>query len=103
MSTMLRSRARRRIIRRVETGAEQGHHPNPSPEGEGEEEMTPAARLQTAIEILDAIAAAAREGGPPADAIFAAAMRARRYRSEEPTSELPSLKRLSYAVFCSKT
>lgn len=41
--------------------------------------MTPAARLQTAIEILDAIAASAREGGPPADAIFAEAMRARRY------------------------
>src|SRR3546814_19226512 len=33
----------------------------------------------TAIEILDAIAAAAREGGAPADAIFAEAMRARRY------------------------
>ena len=41
--------------------------------------MTPAARVQTAIEILDAIAAAARDGGPPADAIFAEAMRARRY------------------------
>ena len=41
--------------------------------------MTPAARLQTAIEILAAIAASAREGGPPADAIFAEAMRARRY------------------------
>ena len=41
--------------------------------------MTPAARLQTSIEILDAIAAAAREGGAPADAIFAEAMRARRY------------------------
>ncbi|WP_374525451.1 RsmB/NOP family class I SAM-dependent RNA methyltransferase [Sphingopyxis sp.] len=41
--------------------------------------MTPAARLQTAIEILDAIAASAREGGAPADAIFAEAMRARRY------------------------
>ena len=41
--------------------------------------MTPAARVQTAIEILDVIAAAAREGGPPADAIFAEAMRARRY------------------------
>src|SRR3546814_4103016 len=94
--------------------------------------MTPAARLQTAIEILDAIAAAAREGGPPADAIFAAAMRARRYagskdrrairghvydavrlvrsappsdeadRSEEHTSELQSLMRISYAVFCLK-
>lgn len=41
--------------------------------------MTPAARVQTAIEILDAIAAAAREGGAPADAILAEAMRARRY------------------------
>jgi 16S rRNA (cytosine967-C5)-methyltransferase len=41
--------------------------------------MTPAARIQTAIEILDAIALAAREGGAPADAIFAEAMRARRY------------------------
>lgn len=41
--------------------------------------MTPAARIQTAIEILDAIALAAREGGAPADAIFAEATRARRY------------------------
>ena len=41
--------------------------------------MTPAARVQTAIEILDAIAASAREGGAPADAIFGEAMRARRY------------------------
>lgn len=41
--------------------------------------MTPAARIQAAIEILDAIAASAREGGAPADAIFAEAMRARRY------------------------
>ncbi|MBL0916310.1 MAG: RsmB/NOP family class I SAM-dependent RNA methyltransferase, partial [Sphingopyxis sp.] len=41
--------------------------------------MTPAARIQAAIEILDAIAASAREGGAPADVIFAEAMRARRY------------------------
>lgn len=41
--------------------------------------MTPAARVQTAIEILDAIAASARDGGPPADTIFADAMRQRRY------------------------
>jgi len=41
--------------------------------------MTPAARVQAAIEILDAIAAAAREGGAPADALFAEAMRQRRY------------------------
>ena len=41
--------------------------------------MTPAARVQAAIEILDAIAASAREGGAPADSLFSAAMRARRY------------------------
>lgn len=41
--------------------------------------MTPAARVQTAIEILDVIAQSARDGGAPADAIFAEAMRARRY------------------------
>jgi 16S rRNA (cytosine967-C5)-methyltransferase len=41
--------------------------------------MTPTARVQTAIEILDVIAASARDGGPPADTIFADAMRARRY------------------------
>ena len=41
--------------------------------------MTPAARVQTAIEILDTIAASARDGGAPADAIFAEAMRVRRY------------------------
>ena len=41
--------------------------------------MTPAARVQTAIEILDSIAASARDNGPPADTIFAEAMRARRY------------------------
>ncbi len=41
--------------------------------------MTPAARVQTAIEILDVIAQSARDGGAPADAIFADAMRARRY------------------------
>lgn len=41
--------------------------------------MTPAARVQAAIEILDVIAASARDGGAPADAIFSEAMRARRY------------------------
>lgn len=41
--------------------------------------MTPAARIQTAIEITDAIARAAREGGAPADSIFSEAMRQRRY------------------------
>ena len=41
--------------------------------------MTPAARVQAAIEILDAIALAAREGGAPADTLVAEAMRQRRY------------------------
>lgn len=41
--------------------------------------MTPAARIQAAIEIIDAIARAARDGGAPADAIFAETMRQRRY------------------------
>ena len=41
--------------------------------------MTPAARVQTAIEILDVVAISARDGGPPADAILSEAMRQRRY------------------------
>jgi 16S rRNA (cytosine967-C5)-methyltransferase len=41
--------------------------------------MTPAARIQAAIEIVDAIARSARDGGAPADAVFTEAMRQRRY------------------------
>ena len=41
--------------------------------------MTPAARVQAAIELLDSIAAAAREAGPAADTIIAAYFRERRY------------------------
>ena len=41
--------------------------------------MTPGARVQAAIEILDAVIAAAREAGPPADRIVADYFRARRY------------------------
>lgn len=41
--------------------------------------MTPAARIQAAIEIIEAIAAAARDGGAPADTILSEAMRQRRY------------------------
>jgi len=41
--------------------------------------MTPAARLQAAIEILDAVIAAARDDGPPADAIVTRYFKARRY------------------------
>ena len=41
--------------------------------------MRPSARLQAAIEIVDAVIAAAREGGPPADAIVRDYFRTRRY------------------------
>ncbi|HEV2594791.1 MAG TPA: RsmB/NOP family class I SAM-dependent RNA methyltransferase [Sphingomicrobium sp.] len=41
--------------------------------------MTPAARLQAAIEILDAIIASVREDGPPADAIVTRYFKQRRY------------------------
>ena len=41
--------------------------------------MTPAARLQAAIELLDAIIAAARDAGPAADTVIAAYFKARRY------------------------
>ncbi len=41
--------------------------------------MTPAARVQAAIELLDLIIAAARENGPPADRLLAEGFRQRRY------------------------
>ena len=41
--------------------------------------MTPAARLQTAIELLDTIIAAARDNGPAADTVIAQGFKARRY------------------------
>jgi 16S rRNA (cytosine967-C5)-methyltransferase len=41
--------------------------------------MTPAARLQAAIEILDEVIASAREDGPPADAIVTRYFKTRRY------------------------
>lgn len=41
--------------------------------------MTPAARLQTAIEMIDAILAATRDNGAAADSVIAQAFRARRY------------------------
>ncbi|HEX5259186.1 MAG TPA: RsmB/NOP family class I SAM-dependent RNA methyltransferase [Sphingomicrobium sp.] len=41
--------------------------------------MTPAARLQAAIEILDAVVASAREDGPPADSIVTRYFKHRRY------------------------
>ncbi len=41
--------------------------------------MTPAARLQAAIEILDEVIASAREDGPPADTIVTRYFKHRRY------------------------
>jgi len=41
--------------------------------------MTPAARLQAAIEIVDEVIAAARDNGPPADAIVTRYFKQRRY------------------------
>ncbi|WP_347717760.1 RsmB/NOP family class I SAM-dependent RNA methyltransferase [Sphingomonas sp.] len=41
--------------------------------------MTPSARVQAAIEILDQVVASARDDGPPADAIVTAYFKTRRY------------------------
>jgi 16S rRNA (cytosine967-C5)-methyltransferase len=41
--------------------------------------MTPAARAQAAIEVLDLVIASARKDGPPADAIVSAYFKTRRY------------------------
>ena len=41
--------------------------------------MTPAARLQAAIEIVDEVVEAARSDGPPADAIVTRYFKQRRY------------------------
>ena len=41
--------------------------------------MTPAARIQSAIDILDKVIAAARENGPPADRVIADWAKANRY------------------------
>jgi len=41
--------------------------------------MTPSARVQAAIEILDLVIASARDDGPPADAVVQAYFKARRY------------------------
>src|SRR5678816_2806257 len=41
--------------------------------------MTPAARLQAAIEVLDEVIASARSDGPPADAIVTRYFKQRRY------------------------
>jgi 16S rRNA (cytosine967-C5)-methyltransferase len=45
--------------------------------------MTPAARVQTSIELLDAIIVAARDGGPAADAIIQRSFKQRRYAGSQ--------------------
>src|SRR6185312_6530907 len=41
--------------------------------------MTPAARLQAAIEVLDEVISSARDGGPPADSLVTRYFKHRRY------------------------
>ena len=41
--------------------------------------MTPAARVQAAIEILDEVIGSARDDGPPADTIVTRYFKTRRY------------------------
>jgi len=41
--------------------------------------MTPSARIQAAIDLLDAIIASARDGGPAADTLIARYFNERRY------------------------
>src|SRR3982751_5040958 len=41
--------------------------------------MTPAARVQAAIEVLDEVAASARDDGPPEDSIVTRYFKQRRY------------------------
>ncbi len=57
--------------------------------------MTPSARVQAAIEILDLVIAAARAGGAPADRIVADWFRARRFAG---SSDRRAVRELAYAA-----
>lgn len=57
--------------------------------------MTPSARVQAAIELLDAIIAAAREGGAPADRLIGDYFRARRYAGSK---DRRAVRELTYAA-----
>ena len=57
--------------------------------------MTPAARVQAAIELLDLIIAAARDNGPPADRIIAEGFRQRRYAGSK---DRRAIRDLAYAA-----
>lgn len=57
--------------------------------------MTPGARVQAAIELLDAVIAAARSEGPPADRILAEWFRARRFAGSK---DRRAIRELVYAA-----
>ena len=57
--------------------------------------MTPAARVQAAIEILDLVIAAARENGPAADTIISDWFRSRRFAG---SSDRRTVRELAYAA-----
>jgi len=57
--------------------------------------MTPAARVQAAIELLDQVVAAARDNGPPADRVIADGLRLRRYAGSK---DRRAIRELAYAA-----
>jgi 16S rRNA (cytosine967-C5)-methyltransferase len=57
--------------------------------------MTPAARVQASIELLDQVIAAARDNGPPADRVIADGLRLRRYAG---SSDRRAIRDLTYAA-----
>jgi 16S rRNA (cytosine967-C5)-methyltransferase len=57
--------------------------------------MTPAARVQAAIEVLDLVIVAARENGPPADRIISDWFRPRRFAG---SSDRRAVRELAYAA-----
>lgn len=57
--------------------------------------MTPAARVQAAIEVLDRIIAAARDNGPPADRIISEWFRTRRFAG---SGDRRAVRELAYAA-----
>src|SRR3546814_8753235 len=71
------------------------------PSHQAEENAARVAAAEAAIAAVERIEHARAEGRPDADLYVAAASRIMD-RSEEHTSELQSLMRISYAVFCLK-
>src|SRR3546814_4964667 len=87
-----------------------GHHERMDGKGYprqlSRDDMSPVARMMAVADIFEALTAADRpykKGKTLSDAIGIMARMARDgHRSEEHTSELQSLMRISYAVFCLK-